>query len=256
VDLKTADNLIVSKVDLVPSDDLMLNAWSHSRLTDFEKCPYMEKLKYVDRIPEPPRPLPPGKTEHANDRGSRVHDAAERYVMGGIELIPELKSYQEQFEQLRMRYAEGKVSLEGEWGVDKEWNPVGWKSQQIWGRVKLDAMCLEAPDYARVIDYKTGRKSGNEIKHGDQGQIYQLSTFMRYPDIKRIQVEFWYVDQGVDEMTKVTYTKEQGIRFLKSINTRANKMTNCTEFKPNPNVFSCRWCPYSPRGTGHCPVGV
>jgi hypothetical protein len=42
---------------------------SFSRLQNFEKCKYLAKLMYIDRIPEPERPLPPGKTEHANDRG-------------------------------------------------------------------------------------------------------------------------------------------------------------------------------------------
>ena len=69
-----------------------IKAWSYSRLVDFEQCKLRAKLKYIDRIPEPARPLPPGKTEHANDRGTRIHDAAERFVRGGVELIPELKA--------------------------------------------------------------------------------------------------------------------------------------------------------------------
>jgi len=68
---------------------------SFSRLTDFEKCKHLAKLKYVDRIPEPARPLPAGKTEHANDRGTRIHEAAEHYVRGGIELVKELASFRE-----------------------------------------------------------------------------------------------------------------------------------------------------------------
>ena len=57
-----------------------IKAWSYSRLVDFEQCKLRAKLKYIDRIPEPARPLPPGKTEHANDRGTRIHDAGERFV--------------------------------------------------------------------------------------------------------------------------------------------------------------------------------
>ena len=56
-----------------------IKAWSYSRLADFEQCKLRAKLKYIDRIPEPARPLPPGKTEHANDRGTRIHDAGERF---------------------------------------------------------------------------------------------------------------------------------------------------------------------------------
>ena len=240
--------------DLDVSDSL--KSWSHSRLVDFEKCRFMAKLKYIDRIPEPERPLPPGKTEHANDRGTRVHDAAERYVMGGIELIPELHSHREHYDELREKYALGKVALEGEWAVDREWMPVAWGSSTAWGRMKLDAMVQEKPDYARVIDYKTGKKAGNEIKHAEQEQIYQLATFLRYPQLQRVQVEFWYTDLGPEEMVVRTYTRAQGLKFLKAVERRASALTDCTDFKPNPNVFSCKWCPYGPRGTGHCKVGV
>ena len=91
----------------VPSDILegdpmqKIDAWSYSRLSTFEQCKLRAKLAYIDRIPEPERPLPPGKTEHANDRGTRVHNAAEMFVQGGIELIPELRSFREEFLRLR-----------------------------------------------------------------------------------------------------------------------------------------------------------
>ena len=79
-----------------------IKAWSYSRLVDFEQCKLRAKLKYIDRIPEPARSLPPGKTEHANDRGTRIHDAAERFVRGGVELLPELKSFSTEFHDLQI----------------------------------------------------------------------------------------------------------------------------------------------------------
>lgn len=60
----------------IPSETLegepmtKIDAWSYSRLSTFEQCKLRAKLAYIDRIPEPERPLPPGKTEHANDRGT------------------------------------------------------------------------------------------------------------------------------------------------------------------------------------------
>ena len=98
-------------------------SWSYSKLTDFEKCRRMTKLKHIDRIPEPERPLPPGKTEHANDRGTRVHDNVEQYVRGDIDqLCPEAeKHFGPQLDLLRVLYAEGLVSLQGEWGMSQAW---------------------------------------------------------------------------------------------------------------------------------------
>lgn len=131
-----------------------IKAWSYSRLVDFEQCKLRAKLKYIDRIPEPARPLPPGKTEHANDRGTRIHDAAERFVRGGVELIPELKAFSTEFHDLRNKYEHGMVSLEGEWAINKDWEPVAWGDRDAWARIKLDAFVRLSKTHAVVIDYK------------------------------------------------------------------------------------------------------
>ena len=232
----------------------LIKAWSFSRLSDFEQCKLRAKLKYIDRIPEPERPLPHGKTEHANDRGTRIHDAAERYIRGGVELIPELQKFAVELGDLRKKFAHGMVSLEGEWAVDKDWNPVAWSSSDVWARIKLDAFVRLSKTHAVVIDYKTGKKWGNEIKHAEQTQLYQLAAFLKYPELEIIDVELWYTDQ--DDLTHTKYTRAQGMRFFKNFNDRGNAMTNATDFPPSPNIFACKWCPYGPKGTGDCDKGV
>lgn len=104
-----------------------INSWSHSRLVQFESCPRRAYLLYDARIPEPERSLPPGKTEHANDRGTRVHEACERFVRGEGELPVEAAThFTHEFNALRELYQEGRVSLEGEWAMNQAWEPVGW----------------------------------------------------------------------------------------------------------------------------------
>jgi CRISPR/Cas system-associated exonuclease Cas4 (RecB family) len=225
---------------------------SFSRLQNFEKCKYLAKLMYIDKVPEPERPLPPGKAEHANDRGSRVHDAAEMFVRGGVELISELVLFEDDFRELRELYEQGRVQLEGEWAVNLDWEPVAWSSEDAWARMKLDALVIsEDGKSCRVIDYKTGKRHGNEIKHTEQGQIYQLATFLRFPDIEHATVEFWYTDLGERDIKK--YTRTQGIQYFDKFNQRFLAISDCTDFPPNPNPYSCRWCPY--KGNA-CEYGV
>src|SRR5690606_37129742 len=231
---------------------MQIKSWSYSRLSVFEQCALRAKLAYIDRIPEPERPLPPGKTEHANDRGTRIDLAAELFVRGEAELIPELHAFRVELERLRELYKEGRVSLEGEWGVDQNWLPTSWRD--AWGRIKLDAFVRLQPNHGVVIDYKTGKKFGNEIKHAEQGQLYQLGAFLRYPELERNDVEFWYTDQN--DITSVRYTRDQGLRFYESFDRRVRAMTEANHFPARPNMFSCKWCPYGPRGTGHCEKGV
>ena len=234
-----------------------IKTWSFSRLSVFEQCKLHAKLSYIDRIPEQPRPLPPGKTEHANDRGTRIHEAAELYVKGGVELLPELKAFQPELVTLRDKYAAGQVSLEGDWAFTKDWVPTAWNSSDAWVRMKLDAFVRMSPTHGVVIDYKTGRKHGNEIKHAEQGQLYQLGAFMRYPELQTIDVEFWYTDQN--EISQASYPKEQGVRFYTPFTKRGLGITENAEWEANPNYYSCRWCPYKPvalGGSGHCDKGV
>ena len=230
-----------------------IRSWSYSRLLDFEACPLMAKLKIIDKIPEPERPLPPGKTEHANDRGTRVHNECELYVRGEGPLPQEARYFEDEFKSLAAKFKKGMVSLEGEWGFDKNWQSVDWKL--AWLRVKLDANIHLSNTHAAVVDYKTGRKFGNEVKHGEQLQMYALAVFLRYPQVEHVTAELWYLD--VNDLTRLDVTRPIGLRQLKPFDKRGRKMTEATEFPANPNAHSCRYCPYHPaKGTGDCPHGV
>ena len=231
-----------------------IKSWSCLRILDFESCKLKAKLKLIDKIPEPERPLPPGKTEHYNDRGTRLHTSAELFVQGKEELIPELEKFRDEFEVLRTQFKAGKATLEGEWAFDRDWNPVEWKSSDAWVRLKCDAVIWKTPTHAVIVDYKSGKRFGNELKHGEQVQFYALAVFLRYPEIEEVTVELWYLD--VDELVPGHFTRTQGLRHLAPWTKRGARMTEATTFPPNPNIFSCRYCPYGPEGTGHCTVGV
>ncbi len=244
--------ILMSSKGVIP-----IKAWSHSRLSDFELCKFKTKLKVVDAIPEPPRPLPPGKTEHANDRGTRIHMGAELFVRGGVELIDELQWFRAEFEHLRGLFADGMVSLEGEWAFDEEWSPVAWMSSDCWCRIKCDVVVFVDEGTAIVIDVKSGKRFYNEVKHAEQMKLYVLGAFLKYPKLERVVVELWYTD--LDELHAEEYTREQAMQFLQSFANRGRTLTTELDFPPNPNRFSCKWCPYKPThlgGTGHCSVGV
>lgn len=233
---------------------MSIPSWSHTKIVLFQTCKRAAYLKYDQRIPEPPRPLPPGKTEHANDRGTRIHEDCERFVRGEQ---PDLcieadKYFGMELMLLRELYKDNRVAIEGEWGMNKDWEPTEWKT--AWLRLKLDAIVFHSEVEATAIDYKTGRKFGNEIKHAEQLQLYQLVTFLRYPKLEKVTTELWYLDQ--DEVTRQTFTRSQGLRFKANFDRRGNELTNCTDFPPNPNMFSCKYCMYGPWGSGHCPDGV
>lgn len=271
-------------------------SWSFSKLQDFEKCKFLTKLKHLDQIPEPERPLPPGKVEHANDRGTRIHTACELYINGTTnELAFEAeKNFGFQIDLLREMYKDGLVSLEGEWAMNESWEPCSWGGDWVeaddtlwhtgtarklpergregdivkvgkkiyvwvpaWLRLKLDAMVMHDEYTATVIDFKTGRKFGNEVKHAEQLQLYQLVTFLRYPKLETVFAELWYLDQKEGEnLTSQKFTRSQGLRFKPRFHQRGMALTTCDEWPANPSRFTCQWCQYGPWNGGQCQVGV
>ena len=159
------------------SDPKKIRSWSYSRLLDFEACPLKAKLKIIDKIPEPERELPPGKTEHANDRGTRIHLECENFVKGQGPFPKEMKHFEAELKSVQARYKQGNVSLEGEWGFNKNWEPTDWMS--AWLRVKLDVCIMLTPQHAAVVDYKglpldtplptpTGWTTMKEVQVGDK----------------------------------------------------------------------------------------
>ena len=152
-----------------------LKAWSFSALKTFEECAYRAYLSRVQKIPEP--------TNAAASRGSKIHEQAEAYVKGELGEMPqELKKFAQDFDHLRALYADARVELEGDWGFTMDWEPTSWVGSTTWVRIKLDALVFEEDNSARVIDYKTGKKWGNEIMHGQQCLLYAIGTFYRYPE--------------------------------------------------------------------------
>lgn len=232
-------------------------AWSFSRLTDYEKCPRMAYFKYVEKRPMPPQPED-NKGEIARLRGIAVHEGADAYIKGEAdELAPELKKVKEFVELVKEQYAKGIVEVEEEWAYDRDWQRTGWFDKNCWLRIKQDAF-IKWPDGTwEVIDWKTGKSFGNEVKHSQQGLLYAIAAFMRYPEMQRVRIRFVYTDEGKWDRTK-EYSRELVMRMLPNWDDRAGKFTTATQWPVKPNAINCRFCWFSPNngGDGSCPAGV
>ena len=230
-----------------PDELGLVPAWSYSTLKKYEDCPYSIYIAKVKKIAEDPGP--------AATRGSKIHQQAEDYVNGTVDEMPDtLYKFKNEFETLRRLYTDAKVELEGEWGFNLDWESVGWMQPNTWARIKLDALVNEDETSARVIDYKTGKKFGNEINHGQQALLYAIATFMRYPHLEYIQTEMWYLDKG--ETTIKGYTRNQAMVFMPGIHQRAITMTTATRFDPKPSKTACKWCAYHKGEYPECTWGI
>lgn len=208
---------------------------------DYESCPFKAWLKYAERIADP-------RPSIAAERGTAIHALAEDYILGKIDPLPkELNNFSDEFKSLRARSKD--LMLEQEWGFDNEWQPCEYRGDKTWGRVKADCVLPSSPTSGIVIDFKTGKKHGNEVKHGEQIQLYALAAFIRYPDWASITCELWYLD--ANDLTSIVISRKTAMeRYLKTFDRRLRAMTSATEFPAKPNIVSCKWCPYG--DTGHC----
>ena len=222
-----------------------ITSWSFSALQVFESCKYHSKLARLDRVPD----LQP-KT--AADRGTAIHQEAEDYVTGKGSFTHNLRFFKDDLTALAAHYAEGRVVCEQEWGFSPEWVVADWRA--AWLRLKCDAVCFLDPSYAVVIDYKTGKRFGNEIKHAEQLQLYGVTALLRYPEVEQTTNELWYFDQN--ELATFTMKRSQLSKYLRLFDKRGVAMTTETEFKPNPNIYSCKYCPYAPHKQGDCKFGI
>lgn len=229
----------------------LVKFWSHSSLQQFQTCPYRLYLRRVKWIKEP--------QGEAAERGTLIHDECECYVRGIVDKLPEGKKtveFELRLNTLRELFNMGKVEMEENWGFDIDWNPIPddgqlYKNPKLWCTTKLDVFVREDETSARVIDYKTGRKFGNEVKHGGQAMEYAVSAFMRYPELEHVTTEFWYLDHGQESIRH--YTRQEAMLLLPRITERAIRMTSATKFPAKPSESACKWCHY--RTSGDCQYG-
>jgi hypothetical protein len=241
-----------------------LSAVSFSRMNDFEECAYRALLKYSKkyRVQEP---QPPADVETPLSRGSRVHDSAENYVRkDGTALIPELLSFRGELEDLRERMIKypKTIELEQMWCFKDDWTPTrsdDWTG--TWLRVKQDVVVRPDPSMVIAIDYKTGKKAYNEIKHNTQLRLGMLGASFRYPAAETFIAENWYLD--LNDHTQFKYTRAQVIDSFEEFDKRLRTVTTCVEFQPNPSAKTCRFCPFRSgeinqhtQGTGDCPYAA
>lgn len=222
-------------------------------LMKYETCPMRVKLQYIDHLPEPPRP-----PDNPMERGNREHKRLELFVLGDDDALgscegKQTRAFVPTLKHAQALHAAGQASVEENWYFDENWNVCGNDARWAWIKVDLSVRDEEAGKLVSV-DYKTGRSGYKTVEHIQQNQLYAGISALRFEWAETIDTELWYLDEGW--VRKSSYTREEALKFIGRFQQRADKIFNDKYFRPNPNRETCRYCPYSPRGTGACPVGV
>lgn len=201
--------------------------WSFSSLELYEKCPQWWKRKYIDRMKEPPREAGPA------ERGTELHNCMENFFYAKAPLPENLTYMQPKVDAWKAQ----KAIAEEEWGFDRDWKITPWAT--AWLRMKLD---VAVPSIGMVIDYKSGKKDGNEVKHARQGLLYAVGTQIRYPELDKVTVRFEYLDH--QKTSERVWRLPQLIAAKETFNRQALQIEADTEHRPNPQKWKCMYCPF------------
>jgi hypothetical protein len=208
----------------------------------FDKCPRQYEHAYIDRLPRGSSP--------ALERGLAIHKKAENYVNGIIKSLPdELKNFKKEFNELRKIYKRKEGFTEPDVSLNSLWK-LSNKDDTDYLIAFIDFVFFDpSGESAIVIDYKTGKKYPG---HRDQAHVYAMAALCIEPNLKQVDVEFWYLDDASEENVQKWAWKRSDLDRMKTIwIKRIDKMHKCKEFEMKPTRL-CGWCSYNKKKGGPC----
>jgi len=228
-----------------------IKAWSFNRLLQFEACPHRSFLDIIQKAPTPDY-----DATHPMVRGRMIHTEVEEYITGKTDKFPSTgKKLKALLTECQTMIQKGQGTAEEQWAFTENWDRVGWYDETVWVRMATDVFLSYSDDAAAIIDWKTGKSFGNEVKYMQQMQLYAVGAFMLYPKLEYIDVTLGFLDDG-KERTKPFERGDKINKLLLRFTERARKMTTAVDFRLKPSAMNCKYCPFGPTGTKACIYGV
>lgn len=251
----------------------MITSWSPSRLDKYEACPARAKYDIIEKLcpscfkgklmgydapkcsacnvsPEVPPPLA---------RGSKIHEELEMCVTGRRAKPPTgLDNVWPLVTKLNAEYKAGKVRVETDFVLGRDWSPVSKFAKDAWIRTKVDVLWFKSPKEVLVIDWKTGgvdKESGKpkaDTKYSDQLDVYATVVLSALPEVESVVTKLIFVDAIKDQEVprKALLRKDlkkQQAQWAK----RTKALLSDEVFAPRPG-YLCRYCPYTKNVGGPC----
>lgn len=219
------------------------NTWSYSRWDTWSTCPLKYKLRFIDKLPDPPSP--------AMQRGDKFHKAIARHLINDLEPLPaEVKTDFHRQLVGEMRAHRNKL-VEQQWGLSRNWIGTGWFGTTTWLRAICDVAMLYDDDSAEVIDWKTGKRYGS---NDDQMELFAAVTASKFTLQTKngVRTTLIYVDSDSEECAE--FPARDIPPLIEKWTDRAEKMLADRQWLPRPND-KCKFCKFSRSDGGPCRFG-
>jgi len=158
-------------------------SWSYSKLKNYRTCPFRYKRIDLDKAYNID-----ADAEHNPDLvwGKRVHKGFEDRIGKGIPFPADLAMFEGAAQ--RLLQAPGKIMVEQQLAIDKQFQPCGWFADQTWFRAVADYLCVNGR-VAIAVDYK----SGKILENVEQLALMADVVFAHYPEVEAVRTEFWWL---------------------------------------------------------------
>ena len=222
-----------------------IKAWSFSRYSVYNQCPYKAKLTILEKLKEP--------ANAGMKRGADMHDEAEAYIKGEKKtLSADLKPAKKELDKIKKLWAarlklgtKGMAPVvEDTWAFTAEWTLTRWDDWvRCVLRVKLDVGFWLDENTFRIRDWKSGKFSENSSEeYQEQLDLYALAALLVYPHAEYVIPDLYYIDAGFSyPPNPVTYTRADIPRLKKAWAKRTRAMLNDAKFSPRPGWY-CPGC--------------
>lgn len=232
---------------------------SASSLNTYLRCPQQWKLKYVDRLPEEPKPF--------LNLGSAVHAALETFYDGRLTKPPPLEevltAFEEEFdpdayqteEERERRHRNGLEMVRAYYEKHAEdFEPAFDTEKRLSFEVGgvpftgfVDRLDKVDGDKLRVVDYKTGRAVDLErVRTDRQLTLYQLGVEQMF-GMEVASLALYHVNSQT--LLEAPRHNEETVEALKNTAQEVARNIQNERFEPDPGHY-CQWCDFQP----YCPA--
>jgi RecB family exonuclease len=115
-----------------------------------------------------------------------------------------------------------------------------WDSKNVWLRAAIDVVLRKSKKAVVLYDYKTGSNQ-SAAKHRSQLMLYALLYMLKHTNIEHVEVAAIYLDLKIDNFY-TSYNRNDINLYWPRYYARLKQVTECREFKPNANGYTCRFC--------------
>jgi hypothetical protein len=203
--------------------------WSYSAINQFETCPAQYAAERVYKTAK----------RQINDAavwGNQVHEAIELRLRDKAPLTSRFKAY-ESVAKLIERL-EGHQFYEHKMALDRQYNPTGWKADNVWVRGILDVLVVKN-DKAIALDWKTGKIRKDSL----QLQLFALYVFAHFPDVNTVHTIFQWLKFAQSD--KAIYYRKDIDELWKPFEEKYAKLAEAARldiWTPRPSGLCKAWC--------------